>query len=194
MAKKRRLAKNLPPEQLEAIISAACDEASAARTPAKKHATWRDFVMVATALYAGLRASETCNLKVEDVDLASPTLAVVHGKGDKDRNVPIGVKLLTILGEWIGDRKSGWLFPGPKGRSQVSSRTFRHRLAQLAKKASLERRVHPHLLRHTFATSLLRTGADLREVQELLGHANLQTTATYLHVEVGRMKKAVDRL
>jgi integrase/recombinase XerD len=67
-------------------------------------------------------------------------------------------------------------------------------LATLARQAGILKRVHPHIMRHTFATSLLRTGADIAEVQQLLGHSSLKTTAAYLHVDVGRLKSAVDRL
>jgi integrase/recombinase XerD len=149
--------------------------------------------MVQTGLLAGCRVSELCNLQVEQVDLVAAAIALKGCKGDKDRNLPIAEKLLTALKEWIGERRTGNLFPGPKGR-RLAPRTFQLRLATLARQAGILKRVHPHIMRHTFATSLLRTGADIAEVQQLLGHSSLKTTAAYLHVDVGRLKSAVDRL
>jgi len=189
----RRLPVILTPRESEALLAAACDAASSASTPTKQLAAWRDFVMVQTGLLAGLRVAELCDLTVPDIDLAGAVLAVIEGKGKKDRNLPINAKLLNVLREWIGARTQGFLFPGPNGK-RLSERTFQVRLTELAKAAGIRKAIHPHLMRHSFACALLRSGADLREVQELLGHANLATTAIYLHVEVSRLKDAVNRL
>lgn len=189
----RRLPSILTSPEVETLLTCARAAADAARTPVKQLAAWRDFVMIQTGLLAGPRVAELCALTVPDVDLAGAVLAIKRGKGDKDRNVPIGARLMPVLREWIGDRTTGWLFPGPGGR-KLNPRTFQKRLAALARAARITKRVHPHLMRHVFACSLLRTGADVREVQDLLGHASLSTTAIYLHVEIGRLKGAVDRL
>ena len=149
--------------------------------------------MLQTGFLAGPRIAELCALTVSDIDLVGAVLMIQHGKGDKDRNVPIGKKLLPVLREWIAARTTGWLFPGPHGK-QLAKRTFQRRLKVLAKAAGIAKSVHPHLLRHVFACALLRSGADVREVQDLLGHANLATTAIYLHVETSRLKVVVDRL
>jgi len=184
----------LTPQEAASLLTTARSAADDASTPSKQLSAWRDFVMVETGLLAGPRVSELCDLKVNNVDLAGATLSIVAGKGDRDRNVPIGKKLLKMLREWIGERTSGYLFQGPKGK-RLSPRTFQLRLEALAQTAGIDRKkAHPHVLRHVFATQLLRTGADLREVMELLGHANLATTAIYLHVLTERLKPAVDRL
>lgn len=164
-----------------------------AKTPTKARKAYRDLVMVQTGRLAGLRVSELCGLTVEDLDLEDRRLEVRGGKGDKDRTIPIAKKLLPILRAWIGDRKTGFVFPS-SGERQMTERAFSLRLVELGKKAGIRRQVHPHLLRHVFATSLLQTGTDLRDVQELLGHSNLQTTAVYLHVNVSRLNDDVDRL
>lgn len=190
---RRRLPSNITANDLSLLLTTTRSATETARSRSKRLAAERDLAMIETGRFAGLRVSELCKIRVEEVDLVEGMLAVTHGKGDKDRNIPIAEKLAPILQAWIGDRKSGFLFPGRGGR-QLDPSTFQRRLKKLAKAAALVKRLHPHRLRHTFATSLLRTGADLREVQELLGHSNLQTTATYLHVEVGRLKGAVDRL
>lgn len=189
----KRLPSILTPAETDSVLSTARSTAEIAATTARRFAAHRDVVMIQTGLLTGARVSEICNLRIEDVDLASPALAIKHGKGDKDRNVPIAEKLLPALRAWIGDRTQGFLFPGPGGR-RLCPRTFQERLAALGRRAGLVKPLHPHLMRHTFATSLLRKGVDLKEVQELLGHNNLQTTAIYLHVDVSRLKGAVDRL
>ena len=189
----RRLPVVLTQAEITSLLAAARAATNAARTPKKQLTSWRDFAMIQTGILAGPRVAELCALKVPDIDLAGAVLHILGGKGDKDRNVPIGKKLAPVLREWIGERTDGWLFPGPGGK-QLATRTFQTRLAALARKAGITKTMHPHLLRHFFACSLLRSGADLTEVQELLGHANLATTAIYLHVEVGRLKPAVDRL
>lgn len=189
----RRLPVILTAAESDALLLAARASADGAKTPSKRHVAWRDFVMIQTGLLAGPRVSELCDLRVMDIDLAGATLAIIGGKGDKDRNVPIGVRLLVALREWIGARTEGYLFPGPHGK-RLCPRTFQLRLAALAKSASIRKAIHPHLMRHSFACALLRSATDIREVQELLGHANLATTAIYLSVEVSRLKAAVDRL
>lgn len=189
----RRLPKFLTIDESDAIMMAAKLAIQAARSNSKSHCAKRDYVMLHVAMLAGVRVSELCALKVPHVDLKSSSISVIQGKGSKDRNLPISQKLAPILREWIGARRSGWLFPGPRGR-KLSARTFQRRLDTLAAAAGVKKNLHPHLLRHTFATGLLRAGADLREVQELLGHSNLSTTAIYLHVDTSRLKAAVDRL
>jgi site-specific recombinase XerD len=168
-------------------------QADAARKPARAFATWRDFVMIETTLLAGLRVSELCNQRIEDVDLTASELAIKRGKGGKDRNVSIGAKLQLALREWIGDRRSGYLFPGPGGR-KLSVRRVQERFEELGKLALLMKKLKPHSLRHTFATTLLKRGANLRVIQELLGHASVATTEIYTHLDCTDKKKAVDLL
>ena len=192
--RKRRLPVVLSTEERAALLKTACNAAGDAGTPAKQRAAWRDFVMIQCGLMAGPRVAEMCNLKVTNIDLVGAVLSIKLGKGSKDRNVSIGKKLLGVLREWIADRKDGYLFPGPGGK-RLAERTFQVRLERLCRAAGISReKAHPHVLRHCFATALLRTGSDIREVQELMGHADLATTAIYLHVESERLKAAVDRL
>lgn len=194
MARRKRLPSNMSASEIETLLPAARQAVASARTPVKMAAAMRDLVMIETARLAGARVAELCNFRIEDLNLDEATLSIQHGKGDKDRNVPIADKLIAMFRQWIGDRKSGWLFPGPKGR-KLSTRTFERRLKSLAAAAGIAKRVYPHRLRHTFATSYLRIpGANIHELQQLLGHSSLQTTSIYLHVEVSRMKAAIDKL
>lgn len=157
-------------------------------TPKWKHARHRDYVMVLTAYYCGLRVRELCNLNVEDIDLEGELLIVRHGKGDQDGAVPICAKLLVVLKDWIGERKSGVLFPDPRQR-HVHTRHFRDRLYYFAKLAAL---------RHSFCVHLLRKGAKegvtIYEVQHLMRHLALSSTARYLHLAPGKLKDAVELL
>lgn len=189
----RRLPVILSLPETDSLLDAARAATNDARTPAKSLAAWRDFVMVQTGILAGPRVAELCSLRVQNVDLAGAVLSIIGGKGDKDRNVPIGKKLLVALREWIGDRQDGYLFPGPSGK-RLTERAFQKRLAALAKAARINKRVHPHLLRHRFATSLLKKGVNLCVIQALLGHASVATTQIYAHADVEDMKNSVDLL
>ena len=189
----KRLPVPLKPAEIQALLLKAREEADGAKTPSKQMGAWRDFVMIQTGLLAGCRVSELCKLQVEDIDLPGAVLAIKEGKGKKDRNVPIGDRLAIILKSWIGERKTGWLFPGPKFK-RLTTRAFQKRLAALGKRCGLLKSIHPHLTRHSFATSLLESGASIIELQELMGHASIKTTSVYLHVNVGRLKKVIDKL
>jgi site-specific recombinase XerD len=189
----RRLPSILTTSEIDALLAAARAAADAARTPARQQATWRDFVMIQTGLLAGPRVAELCALEVADIDLAGAVLAIRHGKGDKDRNVSIAVKLLPALREWIGTRKSGWLFPGPNGK-RLCTRAFQRRLVTLARAAGIVKATHPHMLRHSFATALLKRGVNLRIIQTLLGHSSVAVTEIYTHIDTSDMKLAVDLL
>jgi len=185
---------NLTSKEIGQLLATARTLAEAAPTPKKRRGYLRDAAMIATAICAGGRVSELCNLRIENVDLdGDKMLHILHGKGNKDRNVPVSDYLRQQLAAWIGERQSGWLFDGPRGR-RLNPRTFQLRLASLGAKAGIAKRVKPHQCRHSFATGLLQAGADIAEVQALLGHANLQTTAIYLSVYPERLRGAVNRL
>lgn len=147
----------------------------------------------------GLRISEVCNLTLEDVDFAQRMVFVQRGKdttgkGGKDRWVPADPETLELIKRWLAIRpKSDYLLCGvSKGVEgcRLSERQLRQYLASLSKKAGVFIRdgrrlkpVHPHVLRHTYATELLNEGFNLREVQELLGHNSVATTQIYTHVK-----------
>jgi site-specific recombinase XerD len=192
--RKRRLPVILKPKEAAALVTQACAASDNAETPVKQFAARRDFAMIQTGLLAGPRIAELCALEVTDIDLEGAVLMIRLGKGGRDRNVPFGKKLLRVLRWWIGKRVDGFLFPGPNGK-KLARRTFQVRLAELAKEAGIPRsKAHPHALRHSFACSLLRSGSDIKQIMELMGHANLATTAIYLSVESDHLRAAVDRL
>jgi integrase/recombinase XerD len=141
------------------------------------------------ALYAtGLRRAELARLKVSDVDSKRMVIHVRSGKGRKDRDVMLSAKLLEALREhWRGlQRKpSAWLFPGNRwhtGDTPITTKVVWNACKDAAQRAGLQKEVHPHTLRHCFATHLLEAGADLRTIQILLGHRDLKETTIYLHL------------
>ncbi len=189
----RRLPAFLRPAEVDALLNAARASVDHARTKSKRRCALRDLVMILTGLYCGLRVAELCALQVQELDLIEGTCFVNQGKGSKDRIVPVPDRIIPELQAWIGERKDGFAFPGPRGK-WLSERTFQDRLEVLATAAGIGRECHPHTLRHVYATSLLKSGADIKDVQMLLGHANLATTALYLHCELSKLKSVVNRL
>lgn len=155
----------------------------------------RDKLIFLIGIYAGLRVSEIVGRRVEDVDQANSLLEVRQGKGDKDRTVPISPKLLEPLKAWIGARTLGWLFPSPRNPDgHLSARQVQLSIQAAAKRAGIAKKITPHKLRHTFAGNLLRAGADIMEIRELLGHESVATTQVYLQAIPERLRGAVDRL
>lgn len=131
---------------------------------------------------AGLRCAEALDLRPRDVQLARNELRVNAGKGDKDRVVWIDDGTVEILDRWRAIRPtSEWFFCTLKG-ARLDEGYVRTMVARYGRRAQIEVRVHPHMLRHSYATELLEDGFSIVEVQKLLGHADLETTAIYLHV------------
>jgi integrase/recombinase XerC len=146
----------------------------------------------------GLRISELCGLRVEDLDWSGQVVRV-RGKGRQERLAPVGAPALeAIRAYWhrLGTAP-GFGAPvflaSPSGAAPVLPRTVQLRLKQHLAAAGLDPSLTPHKLRHSFATHLLDAGADLRSVQELLGHAHLATTQVYTHVTTERLKRAYDQ-
>ncbi|MBM65916.1 MAG: hypothetical protein CMH55_06760 [Myxococcales bacterium] len=160
----------------------------------------RDRAIVELLYGAGLRISELCGLAPGDLDLRQRTVRVL-GKGNKERIVPFPVATKEALLAWLGLRSlhffegepglSEPLFLGRRGTA-LRPDGVRRRLQQLAKRAGLAGRGHPHRLRHSFATHLLEGGADLRAIQELLGHASLSTTQKYTAVSLAHLEQVYD--
>ena len=145
-------------------------------------------------LYAtGIRISELTNLKMQDVDFTNKVVRV-FGKGSKERIVPINKYALKYLGMYLDIRGSflkgkltDYIFLNSKGEA-ISRESFGLELNKIVKKQGLNKRVTPHMLRHSFATHMLNQGADLRSIQELLGHSDISTTTIYTHVSNEKVK------
>ncbi len=154
----------------------------------------RDRAMLELFYSSGLRLSELCNLRWRDLDL-SEGLVQVLGKGGKARIVPVGSHACRALAEWrsaSGGQDAMPVFPGRGGDKPISTRAVQLRLRQLAQRQGVFKRVHPHLLRHSFATHVLESSGDLRGVQELLGHADIATTQIYTHLDFQHLARVYD--
>ncbi|MDZ4350279.1 MAG: tyrosine recombinase XerC [Xanthomonadaceae bacterium] len=153
----------------------------------------RDRALLELFYSSGLRLSELCQLRWRDLDLAEG-LVTVQGKGGKQRSVPVGRHAREALAAWSGQTPSSpeaAVFPG-RGGKPISSRAVQLRLRTLAQRQGVFKRVHPHLLRHSFASHILESSGDLRGVQELLGHADIATTQIYTHLDFQRLAKVYD--
>jgi integrase/recombinase XerC len=145
----------------------------------------RDRALLEVLYGGGLRVGELVALDVPDVDLATAIVRIRRGKGGKERRVPLGPPAVAAVRAWLAERpdaEDDALFVDRNGR-RLSDRSVRRVVAKAGARAGVPD-LHPHALRHTFATHLLDAGADLRGIQELLGHSSLSTTQRYTHVSV----------
>jgi integrase/recombinase XerD len=143
--------------------------------------------MLMTLYSTGLRRAELCRLKVADVDSKRMMLRVVQGKGGIDREVPLSKKLLGALREYYRWMRPGiYLFPGTVNHSRadkpITEKIVWQAVHEATIRAGIKKRITPHTLRHCFATHLLESGADLRSIQMMLGHSDLEATTVYLHL------------
>jgi integrase/recombinase XerD len=139
--------------------------------------------MLATMYGAGLRISEVTSLKVSDLDRGRRVIWVRGGKGHKDRQVMLAEPLRDLLAAyWRWKRPTDWLFPGRNPDRHIATNSVFRACEKAARKAGITKPIHPHSLRHAFATHLLDEGVNLLVIQALLGHAHLKTTARYLHL------------
>ena len=182
-----RLPEVLAPEEVERLIQSAASPL---------HRIW-----LLTLYATGMRREELVQLKVDDIDSGRMVIHVRQGKGRKDRDIMLSPRLLQELRAYwrsANPKPKTHVFPG-KGANQnfdvpIDSRSIYNAVQQAAKRAGLEKRVHPHTIRHCFATHLLEAGADLRTIQLLLGHADLKTTSRYLHLSERHLKATASPL
>ena len=153
----------------------------------------RDRALLELFYSSGLRLSELCALIWRDLDFATGLVNVL-GKGNRQRRVPFGSHARTALDGWRGESGGGDaqpVFPGRKG-GPITQRAIQIRIRQLAQRQGLFKHVHPHMLRHSFASHILESSGDLRGVQELLGHADIATTQIYTHLDFQYLAKVYD--
>jgi integrase/recombinase XerC len=182
----RRLPKTLDVDQVASLLE---------RRPTDP-LTRRDLAMLELLYSSGLRLAELAGLDVADLDLADRTVRVL-GKGSKTRILPVGSKAVAALRAWLADRQalvkdgSAALFVGHNG-GRLGARAIQRRIGRWGSASGLGVPVHPHLLRHSFATHLLESSRDLRGVQELLGHADISTTQVYTHLDFQHLARIYD--
>ena len=147
--------------------------------------------LLMVAYDAGLRLSEILNLRIEDIDSQRMVIRVRQGKGKKDRYARLSAGLLELLRKyWREYRPEKLLFPGAHPNKRYDIATPGHILKKLCRKAGITKRVSMHTLRHSFATHLLEAGTNLRVIQQLLGHSNIQTTCLYTHISIEELREA----
>jgi site-specific recombinase XerD len=161
-----------------------------------QHGHWiwqRNRLVVLVMLRTGVRISEAVALQWHDVDLEQQTLRVRDGKGGKDRTIPLRKGIVTELRPWQSMDEERAVLPAyPDGRSFASTKSMAHVFDRWLRAHGIK--ITAHRLRHTFATELVRGGADLESIRRLLGHASLETTQRYLDVDADHLRGAVDHL
>lgn len=196
----RRLPKFLTAQQVKDLLAAPLKLLPGAGSKPDREllqACCRDLAILETIYSCGLRVSEVCGLAAEDLDWEEQ-LVRIRGKARKERQVPIGAPALEAIRrywELLAERPSGVspvFLAGSGRRKTIGVRTVQLRLKKYLAIAGLDPNLTPHKLRHSYATHLLDAGADLRSVQELLGHAHLVTTQVYTHLTTERLKRAYD--
>ena len=165
--------------------------------PADSILAIRDRAIMELFYSSGLRLSELANLDLDSIDLSEKSLRAI-GKGKKERLLPIGSKAIEALQTWLEKRNTmanepeNALFVSKRG-SRISTRSIQQRLSYWRKKQGLTQHIHPHKLRHSFASHILESSGDLRAVQELLGHADISTTQIYTHLDFQHLANVYDK-
>jgi integrase/recombinase XerC len=185
----RPLPKSLSPDAAARLLDARADSAL----------EWRDKAMFELFYSSGLRLAELVALDVEaGGGILRDGEVTITGKGGRTRTVPVGSAARQALAAWlplragIADTKSRALFVGARG-ARVNPSVVRKQLEDWARRAGLDVHVHPHVLRHSFASHVLQSSGDLRAVQDLLGHANISTTQVYTHLDFQHLARAYDQ-
>ena len=159
----------------------------------------RDRAILELFYSSGLRLSELVDLKIDNINFKDGTITVI-GKGNKERVVPVGSYALKAIKNWLDLRKTikdeisknSVIFLSKNGQ-KLTTRAVQYRLKFWAIKQGIPENIHPHLLRHSFASHLLQSSQDLRAVQELLGHENISTTQIYTHLDFQHLSKIYDK-
>ena len=153
----------------------------------------RDRLILSLLYSSGLRVSELVSLRINDIDLQDRTIRI-RGKGDKDRIVLFDENTRNLLEDYLQKRvyESDYLFLNRFG-DPLTPRYVQMMIKNYARKAGINKKVTPHILRHSFATHLLKNGVDIRAIQQLLGHSNLSTTQIYTSVDMQTLKNVYDR-
>ena len=167
-------------------------------TPVEDDLEERDLAMWELFYSSGLRLAELVKLDSTDVDRRQGWVLIREGKGRKSRYVPLGQHANEAIGRWL-NRRGGYAAPGEtalfvsRRGGRISARSVQSRLARWHSQKGTDQPVHPHMLRHSFASHVLESGGDLRAVQEMLGHANLSTTQIYTHLDFQHLAAVYDQ-
>ncbi len=199
-----RLPDVMDPDELARLLEAPASQPAAgagepdSKTRASGQLALRDHAIMELLYSSGLRLSELTGLDLADLDLLDRTVRVI-GKGNKTRIVPVGRKAITALRKWLAERPDllrantheQAVFVSRNG-TRLSRRAVQQRVAQWGRTQHANRRLYPHLMRHSFATHVLESSGNLRAVQELLGHADISTTQIYTHLDFQHLARTYD--
>ncbi len=191
----RELAEKIEtPKRPKALPKYLTEEEIGAMLTEARRKSLRDYVLLGLLAYTGMRVSELCNLNLEDLELEKRVVHIRGGKGKKDRIVILPQHFVERIEEYVKElgRKFGPLFPSRKGE-RISPRSVQRIVKKYAEMAGIKKKVTPHVLRHSFATSMLNRGADIRFIQHLLGHSTLATTEIYTHVDERTLREVYDK-
>ncbi len=179
------------------LISALLDQPDP-QDPAEQRRWIRDKAVIELLYSSGLRVSELCTARLDTIDLSAGLITVV-GKGRKTRVVPVGRQAREAIRDWLMIRRNvlkpdsgDWLFLSDRG-NRYNERAVQRALIHQAMRAGIPQHLHPHLLRHCFASHLLESSQDLRAVQELLGHASISTTQIYTHLDFAHLATVYEK-
>jgi site-specific recombinase XerD len=188
--KPESIPKYLTKEEIEKLLSALSLDKDKGK---------RDYAIIQTLRYTGLRVSELTNLKIEDVNFEEATITVWHGKGDKYRIIPLHPELAPILHDYLENvrppSEDPYFFITKKTETRITTGYIRVILHKAADEAGITKKVTPHVLRHSFATSLYKDhGVDLLRIGKLLGHASPRATSIYTHTTPEHLREALEKL
>ena len=182
------------PQRLPEVLTHEEQEALLRQPNAKNFIGLRNLCLLRLMLNTGLRASEVLKVKTRDIDWSSGKLMVRQGKGKKDRSLWVGEEDLALLQLWVAKKarlpESELVFTNRKGKL-ILSRYLRYMVKRLATKAGIPKHVHPHMLRHTFATDLFRQTKNPRLTQKALGHSQISSTVIYTHIVDEELEEAL---
>lgn len=182
------LPKTLAPDSVDQLLNMTAEDSVGIR----------DLAMMELFYSSGLRLAELVNLNLSELDLHSRQVHVIRGKGGKSRYLPIGRKAVEALTAWLKERDTmahddeEAVFVGARGR-RIARSMVSKQLKHWAQQQGVQENVHPHRLRHSFATHLLESSGDLRAVQDLLGHADISTTQVYTHLDFQHLAEVYDQ-
>ena len=186
------LPKTIPLHIVETFLSTIYKQRENAKTPYQRRNALRDIVVAELLFSTGMRISELCSLKVNDVNLYDGTI-LIYGKGSKERRIQIdNESVLNILTEYneyfCSERQFCTNFFVNQSGKALSDQSVRRMINKYTSLASIEQHITPHMFRHTFATSLLEADVDIRYIQEMLGHSSINITEIYTHVTVAKQR------
>ena len=192
----KRLPKTIPSSTIQLFLTSLYDAHAAAKTQFQKQTALRNIAVIELLFATGMRISELCSLKIEDLDLQNHRV-LVYGKGAKERVIYIGnTEVLSLLADYIStccdvSDSQNWLFLNQR-HQRLTEQSVRNMIVKHAKSAGIDLHLTPHMFRHSFATLLLESDVDIRYIQKILGHSSITTTEIYTQVSTHKQQEIMN--